>query len=161
MYTKLLILISLTVTSCYQEGAQIYSCGTPKTHEFVEVVDEYLHWAAVLDTPPLLTLDIIRTDALPGVRVGQCDITENMHTTVTVESVKNVAGPYTWKAIVFHELAHCIHLAGHVEGDAILAPILTGGEFNYRQNWNEYVINMFMNIKLQPKSERLQLLDTL
>lgn len=57
------------------------------------------------------------------------------------------AGPLQYKALVFHELAHCIHDIDHDNNGLIMESSLYGGEQYWEKNWDVAIDDLINKIR--------------
>lgn len=149
MIIKLIIVLITVLIAVLSTG-----CGQPEQFiaselqaEFDAYRTECTNSAACNQLPANWSVSMYTVDSLPDGAAGYCTSTGDIYIRTNVKATE-----WELKAIIYHELAHCVHSLGHVSGSPIMH------EVTYRieseTQWNEAITELFTT-QMQSKLTQL------
>ena len=146
---------SLITTVILLGTLQLYvqSCGPLLEYEYidptlVEIVEEY---AALTSEFPAYKLNVVgqTTDLIGSGLFGECSYQHGIgynQRDVWVVPKYHVDGPLTFKALMFHELAHCMHGLDHLDNTLIMDTDLENNEEFWQNNWDVAIQDLMQQL---------------
>lgn len=152
-----LMLCQVLLTACGCADPEVYVNRAVINPAFLDIYLEYKADLVYYDysTTPN-HLNIMYTDEFRQLgKVGECAITDEhlsnnqeMYATIRIlRKYYNSQGPYTKRALLYHELTHCIFYIGHFgKTGNIMAPDIASNEKYWENHWVEQVDTLFNRV---------------